>query len=140
MGYKSVFKGTVIDATISAVIDGKAGIQGVIVNGSEVQPDPDTNKVSIDTSSSTILTATLLSSGWTLSSGVYSQVVAISGILSTDNPIVDVNLDSNVSTALAQLDAWACVSKIDTSNGSITAYCFNYAPEVDVPIKLGVIR
>lgn len=45
--YNSTHTGQIIDATISAVIAGKAGIQGVKVNGTEITPDSSSNKVDI---------------------------------------------------------------------------------------------
>lgn len=44
--YKSVYKGAKIDETISTVLNGQAGIQGVSVNGSEITPDAN-NKVNL---------------------------------------------------------------------------------------------
>ncbi len=44
--YQSIFTGSLVDATLSAVIDGKAGIQGVSVNGTELTPDSN-NKVGL---------------------------------------------------------------------------------------------
>lgn len=46
--YNSTHTGQIIDATISAVIAGKAGIQGVKVNGTEITPDSSSNKVDIN--------------------------------------------------------------------------------------------
>ena len=188
--YHSSHTGQIIDATISAVIAGKAGIQGVKVNGTDITPDTTTNKVdisvpvvsqstgssttevmsqsavttslsnkadssSLSTSLSTVATSgsytdlsnkptiptvsnytsTLSSSSWTESSGTYTQTVSIQGILSTDTPIIDV---SNPTQAM--LDSWAYVSKIETSNDSITATCFSNQPTENINIKLMVVR
>ena len=46
--YHSIHTGQIIDATISATIAGKAGIQGVSVNDTEITPDPSSNKVNIN--------------------------------------------------------------------------------------------
>lgn len=86
-----------------------------------------------------LFTATLLSSGWS-SSAPYIQTVSVSGILSTDTPIADVVLDVVTSTAMTQISAWMCVSNIETSDGSITATCFETKPEIDIPIQLKVVR
>lgn len=45
--YNSTYTGEIVDATISAVLAGKAGLQGVSVNGSELTPDTN-NKVSFN--------------------------------------------------------------------------------------------
>lgn len=88
----------------------------------------------------TLYTATLLSSGWSGSAAPYTQTVSITGILATDTPIVDVVLDQSTSTAIAQIEAWANISKIETANGSITAACFEEVPTIDIPIQLKVVR
>lgn len=44
--YKSIYKGAKIDETISTVLNGQAGLQGVSVNGSEITPDAN-NKVNL---------------------------------------------------------------------------------------------
>ena len=82
---------------------------------------------------------TLSSSGWSLSVP-YTQTVSIQGILATDIPVVDVVLSSTTSTAKSQLEAWSCVSKIETAAGSITATCFEELPAIDIPIQLKVVR
>ena len=87
----------------------------------------------------TLYTATLSSSSWS-SSAPYTQTVSISGILSTDTPIVDVVLRSTTSTAISQIEAWMSVSKIETANGSITATCFEEKPTINIPIQLKVVR
>ncbi len=82
---------------------------------------------------------TLSSSGWS-SSVPYTQTVSIQGILATDVPVVDVVLSSTTSTAKSQLEAWSCVSKIETAAGSITATCLEELPAIDIPIQLKVVR
>lgn len=87
----------------------------------------------------TVYTAALPAAHWS-SSAPYTQTINISGILATDNPIVDVVLDVNTSTAMTQISAWLCVSKIVTSDGSITATCLENLPTTDIPIQLKVVR
>lgn len=86
-----------------------------------------------------IYSSTLTSSGWS-SSAPYTQTVNISGILATDTPIADVVLDVVTSTAMTQISAWMCVSKIETANGSITATCLEEKPTINIPIQLKVVR
>ncbi len=164
--YQSTYKGSVIDQTISTVINGQAGIQGVSVNGTELTPDSN-NKVSFnipnvlqttgssttDTMSQDAITtalsgkasvstynATLLASGWSGSSAPYTQTVSISGILGNDVPFAYIILSDDTSTAQNQLTNWAYVSKMVNSNDSITATCFDSKPSVDLNISLTVIR
>ena len=84
-------------------------------------------------------TATLTSSGWS-SIAPYTQTVTVTGILTTDNPVIDVVLSTTTSTALNQLEAWGNVSKIVTGANSITATCLEDKPEVDIPIQIKVVR
>lgn len=100
--------------------------------------DAVTNSLS-NKASTALYTGTLTSSGWS-SSAPYTQTLNISGILADDVPIVDVVLSSTSSTALSQLEAWSCVSKIETAAGSITATCFEEKPTIDLPIQLKVVR
>lgn len=216
--YQSSYKGSVIDQTVSTVLNGQAGIQGVSVNGTELTPDSN-NKVSFNvpnvlqttgtsttdvmsqnsvtdalsnkanssdlatvatsgsysdlsntpnvpsvvqtTGSSTtdtmsqdaITTAlsgkasvstyniTLLASGWSGNvAPPYTQTVSVSGILSTDNVFAYVILSSSTSTALNESGQWGFVSQMTTSNGSITAKCLEFKPNIDLNISLIVIR
>ena len=224
--YRSKFAGEVIDATLTAVIDGRAGIQGVKVNNTETTPDQN-NKVNLTipivlqatgdstanvmsqnsvtsalggkvdavqgkglstedyttaektklsgiaseanktvvvqtTGSSTTdvmsqdsvtaqlnskattaqYTATLLAANWADVSGnaPFTQTVNVQGILSTDSPFVDVVLSSTTETAKSQLEAFGCLSKIETADGYITATCLDTKPTIDIPIKMKVIR
>ena len=68
------------------------------------------------------------------------QTIEVSGILASDNPVADVILDTAKDTALSQLEAWSCISKIETADGSITVTCFEEAPTVTIPIQLKVVR
>lgn len=92
-----------------------------------------------DKATTTLYTATLLSSSWS-NSAPYTQTVNISGILSTDVPIIDVVLSSTTSTAKSQMESWSFVSKIDISSGSILATCFEEKPTIDIPIQLKIVR
>lgn len=102
------------------------------------------NKTEVDNlldnkATTALYTGTLTSSGWT-SAAPYTQTLSISGILSTDVPVVDVVLSSTSSTAISQTEAWSCVSKIETAAGSITATCLEEKPAIDIPIQLKVVR
>lgn len=83
--------------------------------------------------------STLSSSGWS-SSAPYTQTVAVAGILASDNPIIDVVLSDDASTAQSQLEAWGEVNRIITSDGNITAYCYEKVPTIDLPINLMCVR
>ena len=40
----------------------------------------------------------------------------------------------------ALTDAWTFVGRVDTGDGTVTAYCYEEKPEVDVPVILKVVR
>lgn len=87
----------------------------------------------------TSYTGTFSSSGWS-STAPYTQSITVDGILVTDNPFVDIDL-SNVSDGSAVTEAWNCVSRVTASaNDTITVYCYEEKPTVDIPIILKVVR
>lgn len=81
-----------------------------------------------------------ISTTWTGSSAPYTQTVTVTGITSNDTPIVDVVLSTTTSTALNQLEAWGCVSKITTNTNQITVTCLEDKPTTAIPIQLKVVR
>lgn len=85
------------------------------------------------------LTATLNTSGWTGTEAPFVQAQAVSGILATDTPIVDVVLSGDWEVDEARLEAWGYIYRIVTSNGSITAYA-KEKPNVALPLQLKVVR
>ena len=118
-----------------------SAIQGVKLNGTTITPDSQkVVNVQINETTVNTYTATIGTNWTTAETGEYSQTILTPGILSTDNPIVDIVLDGEKELALSQLEAWGCVSKIETTNGSITATCFEDMPRVAIPIQLKVVR
>jgi hypothetical protein len=85
------------------------------------------------------LTATLDTDDWTGTEAPFTQVQAVSGILATDVPIVDVVLSGDWEVDEARLEAWGHVYRIVTSNNSITAYA-REKPDVALPLQLKVVR
>lgn len=78
-------------------------------------------------------------SGWT-GAGPYTQTVTVTGLLATDTPLADVTLSSTTETALAQLEAYGYISKIDTGADAITLTCLEDEPTVDLTIVMKVVR
>lgn len=76
---------------------------------------------------------------WSGSSAPYTQTVSLEGIKSTDSTIADISLSDTTSTALSELDAWGCISKITTNEGSITITCLERKPEISFNIQLKVV-
>ncbi len=136
-----------IDATSVGAATAEQGakadtaIQGVKLNGTLIEPDSQNIvNVALEETSAEDFTA-IIEADWTISeTGEYTQTIAVAGILASDNPIVDVILDTSKDVALQQLEAWSCISKIETSDGSITVTCLEEAPTVVIPIQLKVVR
>ena len=108
------------------------------VNGKALSSDITLSAGDVGAATKAVYTATL-STSWS-GSGPYTQTVNISGITSDMVPVVDVVLSSSSSTAKNQLAAWACVGKIVTNNGSITATCYDEKPTTSIPIQLLVVQ
>ena len=73
-------------------------------------------------------------------SGPYTQSMTVSGILESDMPHIMPVYSSNNTTALAQKEAWTCVSKAIIANNSITFTCFEDKPTTAIPIQIEVNR
>ena len=85
-------------------------------------------------------TATVTTSWTEESTGLYTQEITIEGISETDTPTIDLVLSYNVTTAKAQMDAWANISRVTTSTGKIKIYCYDNYPTVAIPIQIICIR
>nr|DAL39416.1 MAG TPA_asm: hyaluronase tail fiber protein [Caudoviricetes sp.] len=83
-------------------------------------------------------TATL-GTAWT-GSGPYTQTVAVAGILATDMPHIVPVYSSDNATAIAQKEAWSCVSKAEAAASGIKFTCFEDKPGAAVPLQIGVVR
>ncbi|SHM95034.1 hypothetical protein SAMN02746066_04043 [Anaerosporobacter mobilis DSM 15930] len=84
--------------------------------------------------------AVLSGTSWVGSAAPYTQTITVDGILSTDNPIVDVILSDLLGTAILEEKAWGNISKIVTHDGSITAICNKKKPVTGVKIQLKVVK
>ena len=82
-------------------------------------------------------TATLATGSWLGSAAPYTNTVSVSGMTSTDTPIIALNLESNTaaSTVRTTQKCWSFVTKITSGNGSITAYAYQ-KPSVNIPIVI----
>ena len=92
-------------------------------------------------------TATIPITGWTQMSGgtsgnsysYYRKELTVSGILASDNPIVDVVTSSVPSTAEEQLSSWGNIYKILTQANQLVLIA-SEIPEVSIPIQIKVVR
>ena len=87
----------------------------------------------------TTYTATI-SATWTGEQAPYTQSISVSGILSTDNPLVDIILNNDNEIAKSEIENYGKISRIQTTDGSITVTCLEDKPEVEMNIQLKVVR
>lgn len=88
-----------------------------------------------------LYTATVPGSGWSgnATSG-FTKAVTISGIKSTDVPVVGIVQSSDAASAKLQLTAFGCINRITTATNSITCYAYSKAPTTNISIQLLVVR
>lgn len=85
-------------------------------------------------------TATI-SATWTSNpNGEYTQEITLDGISETDTPTIDLVLSDDVSIAKSQIESWSCVSRITTSTGKLTVYCYDVSPTTEIPIQIICVR
>lgn len=85
------------------------------------------------------LTATITTE-WTGDTAPFTQTVAVEGILKEDWPHVMPVYSEVLETALAEKEAWACVSDAKTVDGSIVFICFEDKPTTAITIQIEVNR
>jgi len=87
----------------------------------------------------TTYTGTLLSTGWTGSVAPFTQTISVTGILSSDNPILDAVLSSTYATGVSQATAWSGIHSATTSSNAID-FVFNVKPTIDIPFQAKVVK
>lgn len=90
-------------------------------------------KATTNTYSATVTTS------WTSSGGYYYQDVAVSGILATDEPLVDISPGSDNATNVKYSECICKVFRITTSANSIRVWATD-AISTAFPIRLKVVR
>lgn len=90
---------------------------------------------------STSFTTTIPVDNWSLTSNnEYRIDIAVTGVLDTDEPIVDLDLRNQTAADCVTLKAeWAKCNRIATELETVTAF-FGELPEVEIPIRLLAIR
>jgi len=84
-------------------------------------------------------TVTIPSTSWSGSSAPFTRAVTVSGILSTDKPIVDIVASGTYATDVIMGENWGKIYRIVTSTNTITIYA-NEVPSASIPIVLKVVR
>lgn len=149
---KGVVAAHVGDATVhflkTDVSKADVGLANVANVLQESKSDADTHKGNtttahgINTKAVTALySGTLTSAGWTGSTAPYSQTITVTGVASTDTPVIDMNLSgaANHAAELAMLEDYAKVYRIVTGTNEITAYA-KEKPTVNIALQIKVVR
>ncbi len=120
-------------------MEGGIGMGGNALNDLK-EPTEDTDAATkgyVDRKRQTF-TATLGTS-WS-GTGPYTQTVTVAGILGSDMPHIMPVYDAANATAIAQKEAWGCVSKAEAAAGGIKFTCFEDKPGAAVPLQIEVMR
>ena len=80
--------------------------------------------------------------GWVAQDdGSYTQQVAVENILATDYAIVDIDMSLATMDIYSDLqDAWTLINRAQSVDGGVVLTAFDGAPEIDLTVKLEVIR
>ena len=73
------------------------------------------------------------------SSAPYTQTVNVTGITADINPRIDIIVSDGVSLGIKEEAAFACVTRGVTSDGTLTLYCYEEKPTVDMNIMIEVV-
>lgn len=112
-------------------------IGGILEDGSDAVITIDTNGVLSGLTKS--YTATIPSSSWTGTEAPFSKAVTISGILSSDEPFIDIVPTGTYATDITMQQNWGKVYRAVTSTDTITFYA-TAVPSADIPLKVKVIK
>ena len=124
----------------SAVTAGKIASNAVetakIKDANVTQAKLAANAVSISLGS-----VSIPNSSWTTSGGAKYKDVSVTGLLTTDTLIIDVNITSTVAATISsQMDGWAEFFRFSIpSNGTLRVWAMD-TPGAAVPIKIHAIR
>lgn len=125
--------------SITANPDGTSSITDVTQYIQEGTPWSAADANAMMAKAETVTYTATVTTSWS-GSGPYTQNVAVSGLLSTDNPIVGPVLSATLETRQAQQEAWNMVSRITTSSNTLSLTCDEDKPTVAIPIQIMVVR
>ena len=85
------------------------------------------------------LSDTIETTDWTGAAAPYAAVIAASGLLATDKPVVDAVMSGTYATDEALDEAWGLIYRAVTGADTITFYA-REVPAVDLPFSLFAVR
>lgn len=113
-----------------------------IPTAEDVGARPDTwvpTAAQVGAATSARYTATLSSGSWSGSAAPYSQTVTVSGLLSTDAPLLDIVQTGTESTDSARREAWGLITRAVANTNSLTVYA-SEKPSVNLPVQMLCVR
>jgi len=82
---------------------------------------------------------TLSASSWTGTSAPFSKSVTVNGIVSTDEPIIDLALTGTYATDLVMLDDWSRIYRVVSDTNTLTFYAVQ-VPLANISLKAKVVK
>ena len=119
---------------MSIILDGTNGID---------TPDIDINGEPATAVFSTTITGSNASSDWTQATGSdpYIATMTVTGILSTDTPVVDINLSSVTYADVPDVqNSWALVYRVEASADDEVKFYATNEPVEDLTVQIQVVR
>lgn len=86
-----------------------------------------------------VVLQTVIPANWS-GTGPYTQDIALPELKETDTPYIAGILDADLSTAIAQRDALACIGQAQAMDGILRLTCLEEAPSREIPIQLVLNR
>lgn len=151
VGVTAINAGDVTDERLDANVcglmsDGVTGIDTSVIHAqvtdliNELQTNIRAVYDSVEMASVTEFIGTLAATGWT-QAAPHMQTITTTGVLAADKPFVDLDLTDAVSTddMAALQTAWSNVVKATASANAVSFVALNL-PEIDIPVKVKVVR
>lgn len=136
-----------MDATVCGLMrDGVTGIDTSVIHAQfsellgEMRDNLQAVYDGVSLASVTEFTGTLITNGWS-KDAPHTQSVPANGVLGADKPFVDVDLGNadTMDEINALLNAWGGILKAEATANAVV-FTAASVPEIDVPIKVKVVR
>ena len=96
-------------------------------------------ETALPTKATTATYTATLNTTWTGTAAPFTKAQTVTGILATDNPIIDVEMSGTYATDEARAKAWGHIYRAVTTANTVTFYA-KEKPTVELPIQLKVVR
>lgn len=82
----------------------------------------------------------ILDTDWAGEAAPYTKEVTVTGILPTDEPHITPIYSDDNTAAIAEKEAWSCISKAEAAENKLIFTCFEDMPETALNLQVEVIR